>query len=375
MSMPDVMSALIARTVSHPGSARPVTGYPARGATGLGSGTDPQDVLFTMDGNDLGDAPDGTGALFADIGAIVSDASHASLHLIAQPLLLLPVAPAEASATEPDIGMPLVNGADQVMPASLVLDTPAMSRTVAPQPQAEPLRTPFATALTLRMAPADKAIEAPEMAGQGAAVSAAVVQQAARAALGATALQEPRPMSATRALQQPPGGELALAAMSSSPTPFESDAPLKPLQPASVEPQQKLVALLGERISLHAEQGVQRAVIRLDPLMSGNVRIELRHEAGAIQIYLSATNSDVVRQLQAITDGLRQDLANRQFTDVVVHVSATRAGEHGSEGRQQRDGQDPHAQREHRPGRGLAQGDLTDTAFELAAHHATQLGH
>jgi len=83
-----------------------------------------------------------------------------------------------------------------------------------------------------------------------------------------------------------------------------------------------LLEALGERIRVEIAKRSEHAVIRLDPPMMGHIEIVIRHEAGSIQIQLSASNGEVLRQLQNISDSLRQDLAQRQYADVSVHVFA-----------------------------------------------------
>lgn len=130
-------------------------------------------------------------------------------------------------------------------------------------------------------------------------------------------------------------------------------------------PEQKLLQVLGERISMQAQQGAQRAVIRLDPHLAGSVMIELRHEAGSVQVHLSATNSDVVRQLQTISEGLRQELGNRQFNDVTVQVSSARSGQHEGNGQGRDAREQAREQRADEPGQGLAAASLPNAQFTL----------
>ncbi|WP_199032512.1 flagellar hook-length control protein FliK [Ralstonia sp. ASV6] len=136
--------------------------------------------------------------------------------------------------------------------------------------------------------------------------------------------------------------------------------------------QQKLLDALGERLSVQTHQGMRHAVIRLDPYMSGSVRIELRQEAHGMAVHLSATNQEVVRQLQAIGESLRQDLGARNGADVTVQVSASRHGqaEQDASGGRERHARD-HGQ-EHAPGRGLASAG-GDGAFEQASRDVARM--
>lgn len=105
--------------------------------------------------------------------------------------------------------------------------------------------------------------------------------------------------------------------------PETSLAPSSPIHANAAAPRapQSLVDALGERIDVQLQRGSERAVIRLDPPMQGQLEITIRRDAGAIQIHLSATHGDVVKQLQAISDSLRHDLGNRHSGDVSVVVS------------------------------------------------------
>jgi len=110
---------------------------------------------------------------------------------------------------------------------------------------------------------------------------------------------------------------------------------------------QPLMEALGERIRVSVGKHSEQAVIRLDPPMLGSVEIILRHQGGALQVQLSASHDEVVRQLQQIGDSLRQDLTRNQYTDVSVQVFA---GSRDGDGRQHADGRPD----ERQPGRALA---------------------
>lgn len=113
-----------------------------------------------------------------------------------------------------------------------------------------------------------------------------------------------------------------------------------------------LVDALGERIETQLQRGSERTVIRLDPPMQGQLEITIRREAGAIQVHLSATSADVVKQLQAISDSLRQDLGARQGGDVSVVVSQHTARDGDGRGRHAAP-----APEQAEPGRALAEAE------------------
>lgn len=127
---------------------------------------------------------------------------------------------------------------------------------------------------------------------------------------------------------------------------------------------QALLEALGERVQVQIAQRSEHAVIRLDPQAMGSVEIVLRHEGGALQVQLSASHPDVQRQLQGISEALRQDLSQRQYTDVSVNVAAQQHGD--ADGRRRQGGQ---PQPEQRPGQALAEAERGSTAgaFSLAS--------
>ncbi|MDB5792970.1 MAG: hypothetical protein JWQ80_2994 [Massilia sp.] len=134
---------------------------------------------------------------------------------------------------------------------------------------------------------------------------------------------------------------------------------------------QTLQEALGDRLQLQLGKNAEQAVIRLEPPMLGRVEIAIRHSAGSLEVHISATHGEVLRQLQAVGENLRNDLAQRQFTDVAVNIAQaprgaaagnmnTFAGDGNGRGRQQ-DG----AQEEQTPGNALAEADTGASPFSL----------
>jgi len=127
--------------------------------------------------------------------------------------------------------------------------------------------------------------------------------------------------------------------------------------------QQPLRSALGDRLQLQLQRNNEHAVIRLEPPNMGSIEISIRHSAGALQVNLSASHSDVLRQLNNIGDTMRQDLSQRQFTEVAVTVSASAgrslADNAGGGARQDRE------QQERGPGRALNEGDDSPTTFAM----------
>jgi flagellar hook-length control protein FliK len=116
---------------------------------------------------------------------------------------------------------------------------------------------------------------------------------------------------------------------------------------------------LGDRLQVQVADHSERAVIRLDPPALGRIEIVIRHEAGNLQVHLSASNGDVLRQLHTIGDSLRQDLVHRQYGEVAVTVSDAR-GEGGGQRREREAGAEADT-----PGRALgdAEGKADSGSF------------
>ncbi|WEF34058.1 flagellar hook-length control protein FliK [Pseudoduganella chitinolytica] len=127
--------------------------------------------------------------------------------------------------------------------------------------------------------------------------------------------------------------------------------------------QQPLRAALGDRLQLQLQRNNDHAVIRLEPPNLGSIEISIRHTAGALQVNLSASNSDVLRQLNTVSDNMRQDLSQRQFSDVAVTVSSStnRGLADGGGGRQQGERE----QQERGPGRALSEDDTPSSTFAM----------
>jgi flagellar hook-length control protein FliK len=132
---------------------------------------------------------------------------------------------------------------------------------------------------------------------------------------------------------------------------------------------QTLHEALGERLRLQVGNSVEQAVIRLEPPNLGRIEIAIRHSAGTLEVSLTATHGEVVRQLNAVSDNLRNDLAGRQFSEVAVSVSqAPRTQQQGmaafadQQGRQQRGGR---RQDENDPGLALADAGAPSSTFSL----------
>lgn len=137
----------------------------------------------------------------------------------------------------------------------------------------------------------------------------------------------------------------------------------------STQWQQPLREALGERLQVQLGRNAEHAVIRLDPPMLGRIEISIRHSAGTLQVHLAASNSEVLQQLHAIGDGMRQDLSQRQYSDVSVNIAPTprspaaQAFSQGdADGRQRQSGRD---QDEDAPNRALSEAGQPSSTFAL----------
>ena len=125
--------------------------------------------------------------------------------------------------------------------------------------------------------------------------------------------------------------------------------------------QQPLREALGDRLQVQLQRNNDHAVIRLEPPNMGSIEISIRHSGGSLQVNLSANHSEVLRQLNTIGDSVRQDLSTRQYADVSVTVSSSRAqaqADTGGRGGQQREQEEGRT-----PGRALSGDEATTFAM------------
>jgi type III secretion system needle length determinant len=93
---------------------------------------------------------------------------------------------------------------------------------------------------------------------------------------------------------------------------------------------EQLLHTLRDQVQLQIQQKMQNATIRLDPPELGSLEIYLSHEAGRLNVHITASQADVARLIQSTSDRLRHELAGAQFTQVNVQTSAE-----GQSGQQQ----------------------------------------
>ncbi|MCC7682571.1 flagellar hook-length control protein FliK [Janthinobacterium sp. FW305-128] len=130
--------------------------------------------------------------------------------------------------------------------------------------------------------------------------------------------------------------------------------------------QEPLREALGERLQTQIGRNSEHATIRLEPPMLGRIEISIRHTAGALQVNVTASNSEVLRQLQGIGENMRSDLAQRQYTDVAVNISATPrspAAHAFAEGDARGQRQPGRQQDDAEPGRALSDGSTAATTY------------
>lgn len=265
-----------------------------------------------------------------------SDAGYASTQLATQyrAAYLPPTAGSRATATETGT------------PASAAEQPVAQADGPAPRPGAAPAPVPALPAMNLAPAAPGTGgdVRAPEMhsvdtSGQ---LRAADTQRTAEPMAPAIIVKDETVPRATPTPATVNGGY-------TPPTGAAGTPPADSVKLAGTPEQwqQPLREALGERLQLQLQRNNEHAVIRLDPPNMGRVEISIRHTAGALQVNLSASNSEVLRQLGSIGEGVRQDLSQRQFGEVAVTVSAAPRGAQadadgrGRQGRAQDDNRGP----------------------------------
>lgn len=263
-------------------------------------------------------------------------------------------------------------------------DKPAAELTLDPQ-------SAYALAALGLLQPASQAAAPVQAQVVAAALPAAAERPAGDVAQNVT-LAEAAPKPG-REIDSPSGAESAAAPLPEfgsllraepslqNPVGQGSSPALEPRLALKGEPrqwQQPLMQALGDRLQLEISARSEQAVIRLDPPLLGRVEIAIRHQAGDLQVRIAASHGEVARQIQQVSDQLRQDLVQRHSGEVSVQISqgglregdARQAFREG--GQQQQAQQEQQAQQQQRrPGRGLAdeaQDDGYSLAQALAAH-------
>jgi flagellar hook-length control protein FliK len=257
----------------------------------------------------------------------------------------------------------------------------SQSATPAPSAAAESLAAAAAAQLAATLAPAPRAASPAPSAAPGAAMASAPASLPAAApeALAATATQPGNAGNAAAGNGNDTGAQDNSSASAAAPV-WGVAAPAAGSQPRAADTvalagppaawRQPLQEALGERLQMQLGSRMDQAVIRLEPPMLGRVEISIRHTAGALEVSLTATHSEVVRQLQTVSENLRNDLAGRQYTEVAVSVSQAPRAQAANpnafadqQGGRQRQG--AREQQDAEPGLALADAGNSSSTFSL----------
>ncbi|WP_156894871.1 flagellar hook-length control protein FliK [Janthinobacterium sp. 1_2014MBL_MicDiv] len=293
-----------------------------------------------------------------------------SLPAMALPVIGLPLAPlpvalpqqADAAAAEARGAAAQTQvqaSAAQANPALNISLHPAavtLSSQAVPQPAGRDTREPLAAANPLPAAKggADSATALPfeSLLKQAAPVAAAVAAPARDGERAASPAASAAP-------------NLGLTGAVANATPAAAGGDTIKLNGPAQQWQEPLREALGERLQTQIGRNSEHATIRLDPPMLGRIEISIRHTAGALQVNVTASNTEVLRQLQGIGENMRSDLAQRQYTDVAVNISATPrspAAQAFAEGDARGQRQPGRQQDEAEPGRALSDGTPAGTS-------------
>ena len=287
----------------------------------------------------------------------------AGLAAMAPPLMppaAMPVPPAPAgSAADAEAAAPrlAVISAQQIS----VQQNPALN--ISLHPAAVTLNAPAAPGRDARE-PLAAAFPAPSADGDAGAgkTAAAAAPAAMTAALAGRDAERP----ATPVAPAAPGVGLT-GTLASATTAAPAGDTVKLSGPAQ-QWQEPLREALGERLQTQIGRNSEHATIRLEPPMLGRIDISIRHAAGTLQVNVTASNPEVLRQLQGIGDNLRNDLAQRQYTEVAVNIGATPRSpaaqafaEGDARGQRQPGRQDDDAE----PGRALSDGSTAPTTYAM----------
>ena len=360
----------------------------------------PADQADGGDAAATADAGTTSAAAAPDQGATMSAMAAPLLNLaLALPFAAVATAPAGNTASATVQGQPRVDGMSALLASGSNISLNLNIANQQPGGSAPAAAAPAATTASPAM-PGDAAIEAPgaTAAPTAPAPAAAAAQAAATApALAATpAVNNSTPARAGNAGKDaeraPASGNFASAAtaaavkddggssglrLAAAPAGNGVNGAYTPAAPAAAPAadsvklagtadqwQQPLREALGERLQLQLQRNNDHAVIRLEPPNMGRIEISIRHSAGALQVNLSASNSEVLRQLNNIGDSVRQDLSQRSFGEVAVNVSASPRGQAMAEG-DGRGGRQDQRDQGRAPGRALSDDEAAAATFAM----------
>jgi flagellar hook-length control protein FliK len=277
----------------------------------------------------VADAPaqDDTAAATAD-GAAAPAPANPLLAAMAMPLIAvaLPIAAAQQLAPSKD-GTAGPRATPAITATSTISSTAASAAAGAGPDRSMRVDAPTG------LAAAPMQAQAVDNGTGAAALPAAPALNSSAAESAPPAAAPARPALAANAGSTAPDGSSAASAPqgAAGAAPWGVSAPAAPQQGAPAGTvtlagppaawRQTLHEALGERLHLQLGNNMEQAVIRLEPPMLGRVEIAIRHAAGSLEVTLSATHGEVLRQLQTVSENLRNDLAQRQFTEVAVTVA------------------------------------------------------
>ena len=361
-------------------------GAPGYGATAFNASVSSALPLFAqvLDGAAVGTQDAGAGAAAPakegdDDTRATANQTDAGLSAMAAPVIGLPVnllPPADAAAAEARAAaqasqLPTQDqtqgqaqaSAAQANPALTISVHPAavtLSAQATPQAAGRDTREPLAAANPL-----------PPAKSGGATLPAAFEAVLAQAAPAAA----PAARDAERAAPVTPAApNLGLTgAVANATTTAPAGDTIKLNGPAQ-QWQEPLREALGERLQTQIGRNSEHATIRLDPPMLGRIDISIRHTAGALQVNVTASNSEVLRQLQGIGETMRSDLAQRQYTEVAVNISATPrspAAQAFAEGDARGQRQPGRQNDDAEPGRALSDGSPAGTTYAMHEREMT----
>lgn len=300
------------------------------------------------------------------------------------------LAGADTGAVDPDASSDASTtdggAAAQDQPRQPAEELPALAAMMPAMPMHIPMAPVTAAPIMLRSgATAAAPVAAPTAlpADAAPAVLPSALPAAAAPAFAAPAQSAPAAPAAPANVAIAAATDAPVAADAPAPVTANGVAPSQPAPAAGTELklaaatpaawQQPLREALGDRLQLQLSRNIDQAVIRLDPPNLGRIEIAIRHMAGTLEVNISATHSEVVRQLNTISDTMRTDLAQRQFTEVAVNVTtATRSGAPAQQAFDQQGRQRQHegAPDDAEPGRALAEAGNPNSTFSLNARES-----
>ena len=273
--------------------------------------------------NDEHKTDDKTDAVPADIAAALATQADNSLPAMATPVIALPLpVPAEAAAqAQSQSQTPSQASMAQSNPALVLSMHPAaVTLNAVAAPAGRDTREPLAAANPI---PSDKSSASfDSYAAQGNGRPAATPTPASAAPGAAATPGAPAARDGERAAE-PVASSTPSQGLTGAPANGVPATDTIKLNGSAQQWQAPLREALGDRLQTQIGRNGETAVIRLDPPMLGRIDIAIRHTAGSLQVSVTASNTEVLRQLQNIGDNLRSDLAQRQYTDVSVNISAT----------------------------------------------------